>query len=283
MNKRGYLLSALTAGVFGLTAAVTPARADDAATTNTEAWWGALAGSGAIMSDYVFRGISQTQGHPALQGSLEYTHSLPMDLTVYGGTFISNISFPDTTNNTDLPIHYEVDLDAGLRGSVADFNWDVGYIRINYPWAKMPRNNSLDYDWSEVYLKGNYDFGVLKAIGGWWHSWKYSSDGGKSNYLSGEVDVPTHLYDITAVGHVGHLWLQDEVNFGIPAYTDWSLGINRDCPELLGVNVSLTYYDTNVKKGQALTNSTDTQRGTIDKRFYDTTTGRIVLAVTKTF
>ncbi len=280
MNKRTSLFALAIAGAIGLTTLATSARAEDKA---PEPWWGSLSGSAAIMSDYVFRGISQTRGHPAMQGSLEWDHSLPADLTIYGGTFLSNIAFPDTASSGDLPIHYELDLDAGLRGTIAGLGWDVGYIRINYPWATMPRNNSLDYDWSEVYLKGNYDFGFAKVIGGWWHSGKYSSGGGVSNYYSGEVDVPTPWYAITAVGHVGHLDIQNEVNFGLPSYTDWSFGINRDCPELLGVNVSLTYYDTNIGRNASLHNQSDGQNGTIDNRFYNTAEPRVVLAVTKTF
>lgn len=275
------LLSFVVGGVMALGVTVsTQARAEDA---EPEAWWGALAGSVAGVTDYVFRGVSQTQSGPALQGSLEYTHSLPLDLTVYGGTFASNVSFPDTVNNENLPINLEVDFDAGLRGSVVGINWDVGYIRISYPGRNMPQNNSLDFDWSEVYIKANYDFGFAKVLGGWYHSSHYSSGAGVGNYYSGEVDVPTGFYDITAVGHVGHLEIQNEANFGLPSYTDWAFGINRDCPEIFGVNVALMYYDTDVGKNDTLKGGGGATATPIDNRFYETATWRAVLQISKTF
>jgi uncharacterized protein (TIGR02001 family) len=90
--------------------------------------WGAIAGTVAIMSDYVFRGVSQTREGPALQGALEYTKEFEW-VTPYLGAFISNTRFPDTTSNTNLDVPYEVDVTAGVRGTLGKFGWDAGYIK----------------------------------------------------------------------------------------------------------------------------------------------------------
>jgi uncharacterized protein (TIGR02001 family) len=244
--------------------------------------WGALSGTVAVMSDYVFRGISQTQGGPALQAGLEYTKEFGM-FAPYAGTFLSNADFPDTTNNTDLKIDYELDLYAGLRVKPIDpLTLDVGYIRYYYPKEDAPRNNSLGYDWSEVYLKGIYDAGFAKATLGWWHSQNYSSGAGKGNYYSANVDVPLP-WELTATGHIGRLNIQNEVNLSLPDYTDWSLGVSRAFDLLWGSTVALTYSDTSVKRTSPLSNSSDRQVGTIDNRWYNQASPRVFLSVTKTF
>lgn len=244
--------------------------------------WGAIAGSVAITSDYVFRGISQTQGGPALQGSLEYTKEFGM-FTPYAGTFLSNVDFPDPVNNTDLKMDWELDLYFGLRAApVENLTLDVGYIKYYYPSDKMPANNSLSFDWSEVYLKGIYDFGFAKTTLGWWHSQNYSSGAGKGDYYSANVDVPLP-WELTATAHIGRLNIKNENNLGLPDYTDWSLGVARPFDFLWGSTVALTYSDTNVTRTSTITNQSDGASGTIDNRFYNTAAPRIFLSVTKTF
>lgn len=284
MYKRNYMRSVVVAGLVSLAAVATPARADDAA---PEAWWGGIAGSVAGMSDYVFRGLSQTRGQPAAQLALEYTHSLPFGgLTFYAGTFYSNTRFVDTSSNKNLPIRMEQDLDAGLRGDVPfveNLTWDIGYIRYRYPWANsMPLANNPSPDWTEGYLKLDYDAGFAKFHGQGYHSEKYNTEGGPANYLSFGTDVPLPILDLTASGHVGHLQLDNGANTGYHSYTDWSLGINRDMPELLGVNISLTYYDTDLSKSSTTAASLGLSTDAYD-RIHETGDSRLVLAVTKTF
>lgn len=244
--------------------------------------WGAIAGTVAITSDYVFRGVSQTQGGPALQGGLEYTKEFGM-FTPYAGTFLSNADFPDTVNNTDLKIDYELDLYFGLRlAPLEALTLDAGYIKYYYPSENAPANNSLSFNWSEVYLKGSYDFGVAKTTLGWWHSPNYSAGAGKGNYFAANVDVPLP-WELTASGHIGRLNIENEANFGLPDYTDWSLGVSRAFDLLWGSTVALTYSDTNVSRTSTLTNRSDGVSGTVDNRFYNLASPRVFLSVTKSF
>lgn len=244
--------------------------------------WGSVAGTVAITSDYVFRGVSQTQGAPALQAGLEYTREFGM-VTPYAGTFLSNADFPDTVNNTDLKLDYELDLYAGLRvAPIEPLVIDVGYIKYYYPKEDPPANNSLGFDWSEIYIKGSYDAGFAKATLGWWHSPNYSAGAGKGNYYAANVDVPLP-WEATASAHVGRLNIKNESNFGLPDYTDWSLGVSRSFDFLWGSTVALTYSDTNVKRTSTLTNESDGATGTVDNRFYNLASPRVFLSVTKSF
>jgi len=245
--------------------------------------WGEIAGSVAAMTDYTFRGVSQTTKGPAVQGALEYTKELG-PVTGYVGTFLSNVAFPDTTSRGNLDAKVEFDFAFGVRGDLAEkLKWDIGYIRYMYPFADYPRDNSMSLDWTEIGIKLTYDLGFATPVLNYFHSQNYSIGGGKSHYGQTGFDVPLPFYDITLGARIGRLVLENNANFGLPDYTDWSLGISRDFPELFGVNIGLTYTDTNVKKNAPLSNQSDATTANVDERLHDTTQPRIILAITKKF
>lgn len=72
----------------------------------------------AATNDYVFRGISQTDGDGAISGGIDYSNGM-----FYAGTWASNVSFGHT---------YEVDLYAGIKPVVDKFTFDVGVITYQY-------------------------------------------------------------------------------------------------------------------------------------------------------
>lgn len=235
----------------------------------------------AATTNYVFRGISQTRREPAIQGTIEYTNEIG-PITPYAGMFLSNVKFPNTAARDNLDIKIEQDLYAGIRWELADVNWDVGYIRYRYPDTDLPQDASFDPDWSEVYLKLNHDFGFAKLYGSWFHSWKYSTEGGAADYFNAGPDVPLPWYDITLGARVGHLSARQNTNLGYPDYWDWNIGVNRDFPEIFGVNIALNYYDTSIGRTDA-TNNSNGNAGTVDNRVYNTVSTQFALTVTKAF
>ena len=68
-------------------------------------------------SNYLFRGVTQTDGAAAVQGGLDYEHASGF----YAGGWGSNVDFGDGSS-------YELDLYAGFSGSVEELGYDVGYI-----------------------------------------------------------------------------------------------------------------------------------------------------------
>jgi uncharacterized protein (TIGR02001 family) len=244
--------------------------------------WGAISGSVAAMTDYVFRGVSQTTKGPAVQGALEYTKEVG-PVTPYAGIFASNVKFPDTTSRGNLDAKYEFDVMFGVRGDIAEkFKWDVGYIRYMYPQTHYPAGNSMSLDWTEIGVKTTYDLGFATPVFNYFHSQNYSIGGGKGHYFQTGVDVPLP-WDVTFSGRIGRLLVENNANLGLPDYTDWSLGVGRDFPEIWGLNIALTYTDTSVKKNEHLSNQSDSTTGNVDERVYDTASPRIFLAVTKKF
>jgi len=78
---------------------------------------GSISYNVAATSDYVFRGVTQTDGDAAIQGGIDYSHGM-----FYVGTWASNVSFAD----------YEVDLYAGIKPTAGDFSFDLGAITYQY-------------------------------------------------------------------------------------------------------------------------------------------------------
>jgi uncharacterized protein (TIGR02001 family) len=194
-----------------------------------------LSGNIGLSSDYIFRGISQTQHKPEISGGFDYAH--PSGL--YVGTWLSNqdwVSEGDFKDNSSL----EVDLYGGYRSSLpADVGYDVGVITYYYPGNKIAGAHSPDtteiygsLSWKFLTLKDSYT--VSKNFIGWYGTGKSRG----SNYL--ELNANYDLGDGWGVlGHVGH---QKVKNFSDASYTDWKVGASKD----IGYGtVTLAYSNTN--------------------------------------
>jgi uncharacterized protein (TIGR02001 family) len=101
-----------------------------------EGWHGAVG----LTTDYVFRGVSQTQGDPAVQADLHY-EGTPGG---FAGVWASSIDPAyDSYGST------EVDLYAGWNWAIgADLSARFAYVRYLYPEA-----NDIDYDYSDLNLR----------------------------------------------------------------------------------------------------------------------------------
>lgn len=91
-----------------------------------------------VTSNFVFHGVSQTNGGPALQGGLDYTHSSGM----YLGTWASNV---DKANAKGV----ETDVYGGVSRKLGDFNYNVGAVTRQF-------TNSAHKDFNEFYIGGGY-------------------------------------------------------------------------------------------------------------------------------
>mgnify|MGYP001580316562 CR=1 FL=1 len=94
-----------------------------------------VGGTGAVSSDYVFRGISQNDDI-AVSGSFNYDH----DSGVYAGVWGSQIDYSDDSS-------IEHDIYMGWAGKVGSLDLDVAYIDYNY-------NGDMDLDGSEIMVSG---------------------------------------------------------------------------------------------------------------------------------
>lgn len=159
---RKLLLASAVTAVFSLpvTAFVQTAAAAEPASPHT------LTGNFGLYSQYIFRGLTQTNQDPALQGGFDYSHSSG----VYVGTWLSNVSWlTDSASVTGYrSSSLEADVYGGYRGTFgsSDFGYDVGLLQYIYPGTH-----------STTLAPGSVKADTLEAYGAitWkWLSAKYS-------------------------------------------------------------------------------------------------------------
>ena len=200
------------------------------------------------VTDYVFRGISQSQHQPAIQGGVDYAHSSGL----YVGTWASTIEWAD---RKDLQIqkgnNLEVDLYGGYKFNLGDVAMDVGAIRYYYPGKFNPAAGTTA-NTSEVYLGATYGIASLKYnhvvsqnIFNWGGT-TASTESKGSGYIDLTVTYPVDE-TLNLIAHVGRQNIKNDSdvnNAGNWSYTDYKLGVTKD----LGVGVvGLAYTDTNAK------------------------------------
>ena len=115
---RGALPASISAAVVGLVLSCTAFRADAIDVT----------GSAALTTDYVFRGITQTQGDPAAQFGVKAATANGFYANIWGST----VEFPGDTGATT-----EADYIVGWGGKLNDdFALDVNVTHFDYPSAR---------------------------------------------------------------------------------------------------------------------------------------------------
>jgi len=233
-----------------------------------------------LFSEYLFRGIAQTSGEPALQGGFDYTHSSGL----YAGTWASNISWLEDFGAYSRS-SLEWDFYGGYKASFGgtDFFYDLGGLYYYYPGKRLPGVVNAD------------NFELYGAVGWRWVSVKLSYSlkdyfGARPNanadktdgsiYVDLTANYPLADTGVTLVGHVGHLDVRhdgsdgDSATFGKVGYTDWKLGVAYTIPDgpVKGLEVGAYYSGSNAKS-----------RFYTDLTGYDTSKDRGVVYVKKTF
>ncbi len=258
---RKTLLAAAIAGAFCLPSVVMAQAAAPAAAEPASPH--TFAPNIGVVTDYLFRGISQSKGGAALQGGIDYSHSSGLYAGVWGSTITWVKQYLGSGST-------EIDIYGGYKNSIADTDWgyDVGLIAYNYGgkgaitgaagfagFSPLYNPNTtevygaLSYKW----LTLKYSHTISKNFIGWVPyrpgvagSFDYSQSTRGSNYL--ELNAAYDLGD--GWGISGHIGGQKVRNIqAIPgvftdaSYTDWNIGVTKDVG--FGV-IGLTYSDTDV-------------------------------------
>lgn len=191
-----------------------------------------------VVSDYTFRGISQTDENPALQLGGEV--ALPTNdwLSIYAGVWGSNVDFNNGTRA-------EIDAYGGLRGTFDKLGVDVGFIR--YFYTGTAGNSELDYN--ELKLAASYDFGFVLPSAAVYYSPEFYNDSGTAVYYTAGVAVPIPVTEFspTIKANVGRQHIEQEAAFGITkdSYIDWNIGLFAS---YWGFTAGVQYVDTNLSK-----------------------------------
>jgi uncharacterized protein (TIGR02001 family) len=259
-----------------------------------------------LASQYVFRGLSQTNGYPALQGGLDYSHVSGL----YAGIWLSNISWftdqnaniksapvslaspgsvgaPYTPNQSNAA-GLEWDFYAGFKSSFAGgaWNYDIGVIQYYYPGRydnvgayRKPHTTEvyglIGYKWVSLkYSKGisAYTFGINESKGGDYLDLSATIPLGKSGF-----NLLAHVgkYNFPGNSNVGY-WGASGGNNNFCDYTDYKLGLTKNywgC----AFGFAWTYANT---KDAAPDGQTTAYMNAFGKNIGR---HRVVLSVTKTF
>lgn len=238
------ILAALAAPCVAMAEDAAPAAAPTPAVTSNVA----------LVSNYLYRGISQTGGKPAIQGGFDYAHTSGFYAGVWGSS-ISWISDMGMANNAGV----ELDTYFGFKNSFAtDFSYDVGFLRYNYPatypavMAKVIGTTPFaKADTNEIY----------GLIGYKWLTAKYSSSLGDTfgmpgasgtSYIDLSANYPIEDTGITLGAHYGKQTYKGATADALaragttPTYSDYKLSVAKD---FSGYVLGLAYSSTNASKG----------------------------------
>jgi len=197
-------------------------------------------------SDYVFRGITQTDEEFAIQGSMDYSHSSG----VYVGAWASNIDFGDGNGESS-----ELDIYGGFANSIEWLDYDAGFIYYNYPGVGSSRN----FDYVEAAFSIGHDFGFAATSVGFNWSPDNFGESGDAVYVWGDVSVPSPVempLPLSLDMHIGHQDIDKNATFGFPDYLEWSLGLSTS---VQGFDLSITYHDTDLKDSEGAQDIADSR------------------------
>lgn len=209
MKKVSLVRAALALGIT--LGAATPALAE-----------GEWSGNVAIGTEYVWRGVTQSDGDLAISGGFDYTNGM-----FYAGTWASNVDFNDGSDT-----NMELDLYGGLASEFANgVSWDVGVIGYIYPDSE-----SEDLNFVEVYGGLGYAFESGPEVGGY----VYFDPDNESLYV--EATAGYSLTEEFAIdGSVGNYSFD-----GGGDYVNFSVGATYS---LEGFDLDLRYWSNDIDAG----------------------------------
>jgi uncharacterized protein (TIGR02001 family) len=246
-----------------------------------------LAFGSALMNDYIFRGVTQSNHKPSVAAYFEPRYNINKDVQLYVGVSGESISFPNRAAA-------EIDIYGGIRPTVGMFAFDFGLWGYLYPGGQCfgslgatPQGNcgsDIDYgsfpgglpingnfakksaSFFEGYAKVNITLNDQFQIGvNEYYSPNFLNLGAWGNYASvtGKWTAPGTTFGSSGVGmyisgEFGRQWLgTSDVFYGI-AGTAFAAGIPEPSYNTWNIGVGFTYKvftldlrysDTNLSKG----------------------------------
>jgi uncharacterized protein (TIGR02001 family) len=247
-----------------------------------------IAFGAAVMNDYIFRGVTQSNHMPSVTAYFEPRYNVNKDLQLYVGTSTESISFANRAAA-------EVDVYGGIRPTwgAAAFDFGVwGYLypggncadNVLVPGSTTPGGNvcaasaqtifladgnvmKKDVSFFEAYAKLNYTFSDNWQAGiNEYYSPNFLNSGAWGNYASvtAKYTAPTTMFGSSGVGayvsgEFGRQWLgTSDAFYGTGAGTVFAAGIPYKSYDTWNIGIGFTYKvftldlrysDTDLSKG----------------------------------
>ncbi len=224
-----------------------------------------IAFGGAIMSDYNFRGISQSDRGPSVFAYFEPRYNVTPDLQLYVGLAGYAVKLP-----TDPTA--EIDIYGGVRATLGALALDVGLLYYYYPRERqidgiviaVPNGNTTlaDTDFLEFYAKATYTVNPSFALGAnlfYTADWLNTGADGTFGSITAKFTAPSTWFPqdwgMYLSAELGHYWLGqtkfDPIAFpavggwALPDYAHWNIGVGFTYKVM---TLDLRYHDTDLSK-----------------------------------
>ncbi len=190
-----------------------------------------------VVSDYRYRGISQTRLQPAVQAGADFAHKNGL----YLGAWATNIQWikDQSGNGESVKGPIEIDLYGGYKFNVAGIGGDIGVLRYQYQGNTLAKHTGyVNANSTEVYAAASYSVVTFK----------YSRS--VTNLFGNKDSTGSQYFDLTANFDLGdgftltpHVGRQLIENGSIYNYTDYSVTVAKDFGK--GLSASLAAVNTN--------------------------------------
>ena len=233
-------------------------------------------GSVGLFSQYIFRGLTQTDRDPALQGNFDINHSTGLYLGMWG----SNVSwlrdqYGVGNQNLNNATFYksggslEIDIYGGFKSEIGKtgLGIDLGALQYYYPGTERGRSEgfakanttelygALSYGW----VQAKYSQVVSKDAWGWGKADAVSTVDAKGTYYAelnatvpiGELIGSGPLKGLSGIAHYGKQEFDNDTDLGRPSYEDYKLGLSNAFDN--GVVIGAFWTDTKGARDAAWT------------------------------
>jgi uncharacterized protein (TIGR02001 family) len=255
----GIIKSCTLAAAFAISMAL-PAHADDKLN---------LSANIALTTDYRFRGISQTDEGPAVQGGFDATWKF-----FYVGVWASNLdwgSLPTNSGGSENYADIEMDWYGGIRPTWKGITFDLGVIYYSYPGACDDRCNVGEPDYVEFKAGASYTFNQKLTVGLTnYYSPDNTGETGNNDVLEFGAGYAFgwkifNFFSPTISGVYGHQW--GEEHDGGFDYDYWNVGLTLAFMDHWSADVRYWDTDDSIYPDSGIFASGPTVVGTIKATF----------------
>jgi len=198
-----------------------------------------LSATTVFTTDYIFRGISNSNENPAAQPEFDLTYGI-----FYAGIWGSNVDFGGAIGpggNVKDVATIEIDYYAGITPTWKGITFNFGALYYTYPGAFDP---AAELDYFEAKAAASYTFGQKLTLGvtNYW-SPEFASETGNADALEGSVAYAFsgklfNFFSPSISAAVGEQWYEEP----IPDYTYWNAGLTLGFMDHWSADIR--YYDT---------------------------------------
>jgi Bacterial protein of unknown function (Gcw_chp) len=235
-----------------------------------------IAFGAALMTDYNFRGISQSDRGPSVFGYVEPRFKITPNIELYAGIGAWSVTLPTQPAG-------EWDLYGGIRPTFGPVTFDFGLLYYYYPREKqvftLPTLGPVgqgfpttqpdlvlpfapwtkaNTDFLEFYGKVSYTWNDILTLGAsvnYSANWLNTGADGTYANITAKLALPAGMLpkDIGAYvsGELGHYWLGRTdaffLNIDLPNYTYWNLGLGLTYKAF---TLDLRYHDTDATRAE---------------------------------